>query len=147
VEEILVRIGRLAESLASAYGARVRLTRIDEPYDEMRTNPVLADLFKRNLADLGVETVDTPRERMGSLDMGNVSCAVPALHAYVGIVPETGALHTREFAQATVSRKGERGLLLAVQALAMTAIDLMTDPEHLAAARRLFEAERIRGKA
>jgi amidohydrolase len=147
VEEILVRIGRLAESLAAAYGARVRLTRIDEPYDEMRTNPVLADLFKRNLADLGVETVDTPRERMGSLDMGNVSCAVPALHAYVGIVPETGALHTREFAEATVSREGERGLLLAVQALAMTAIDLMTDPEQVDAARRLFEAARPRGRA
>ena len=136
VETILERILRLASGLAAACGARVAVTRIDEAYDEMLTSRVLAELFKENLRSLGIETNDSPRERMGSLDMGNVSHAVPSLHAYVGIAPETGALHTREFAEATVSASGRRGLLLAVQALAMTAIDLLTQPEWIAAARR-----------
>jgi len=145
VEAILDRITRVADGLAAACGARVKITRIDEMYDEMLTNRVLANLFKNNLHSLGVETIDTPRERMGSLDMGNVSHAVPSLHAYVGIVPETGALHTKEFAEATISEEGRRGLLLAVQALSMTAIDLLTRPEAVSAARSEFLAATARG--
>jgi len=138
VEAILDRLVRLAQGLASASGAKVSFRRLDEAYDEMLTNSVLAGLFKENLEALGETTNDAPRERMGSLDMGNVSHAVPALHAYIGIVPPTGALHTREFAEATVSEKGRQGLLLAVQALSMTAIDLLSRPETVAAARAEF---------
>ena len=138
VEAILDRIVRMAQGLSAAGGARVTVIRIDEGYDEMLTNRVLAEIFKRNLSALGAETNDAPRERMGSLDMGNVSQVVPSLHAYVAIAPGTGALHTREFAEATVSEGGRRGLLLAIQALAMTAIDLLTSPGALPAARREF---------
>jgi metal-dependent amidase/aminoacylase/carboxypeptidase family protein len=138
VEAILDRIVRMAHGLAAASGARVTLRRLDETYDEMLTNSVLATLFKENLRALGEETNDSPRDRMGSLDMGNVSHAVPALHAYVAIVPPTGALHTREFAEATVSERGKKGLLLAVQALSMTAIDLLTGPGFIPAARQEF---------
>lgn len=136
VEAILDRIVRLAHGLAAASGARVGIRRMDETYDEMLTNSVLARLFKENLKELGEETNDAPRDRMGSLDMGNVSHTVPALHAYVAIAPSTGALHTREFAQATLSEPGRKGLLLAVQALSMTAIDLLARPEAVAAARQ-----------
>ena len=138
VEAILDRIVRLAHGLAAASGAKVSIRRMDETYDEMLTNSVIAGLFKQNLKALGEETNDAPRERMGSLDMGNVSHAVPALHAYIGIVPPSGALHTREFADATVSETGRRGLLLAVQALSMTAVDLLSRPDAVAAARSEF---------
>jgi len=138
VEAILDRIVRMAHGLAAASGARVTLRRLDETYDEMLTNCVMATLFKENLRILGEETNDSPRDRMGSLDMGNVSHAVPALHAYVAIVPPTGALHTREFAAATISEQGKKGLLVAVQALSMTAIDLLVDPGVLPAAKQEF---------
>ena len=147
VEAILERIVRMAQGLSAAGGARATVVRIDEGYDEMLTNRVLADLFRENLRSLGAETNDTPRERMGSLDMGNVSQVVPALHAYVAIAPESGALHTREFAEATVSEGGRRGLLLAMQALSMTSIDLLTHPAAVPAARREFLAATGRGAA
>ena len=147
VEAILERIMRMAQGLSAAGGARVTVIRIDEGYDEMLTNRVLADLFRRNLMSLGVETNDAPRERMGSLDMGNVSHTVPSLHAFVAIVPESGALHTREFAEATVSEEGRRGLLLAMQALSMTVIDLLTVPDAVPAACREFLAATGRGAA
>jgi len=147
VEAILERIVRMAQGLSAAGGARVAVARIDEGYDEMLTNRFLADLFRENLRSLGAETNDAPRERMGSLDMGNVSQAVPSLHAYVAIAPEQAALHTREFAEATVSEGGRRGLLLAMQALSMTVIDLLTDPRAIPAARREFLAATGRGAA
>jgi len=145
VEAILDRIIRLAHGLAAASGARVSIRRLDETYDEMLTNSVLAGLFKQNLKALGEETNDAPRDRMGSLDMGNVSHSVPALHAYVAIAPSTGALHTREFAQATISEPGRKGLLLAVQALAMTAIDLLARPETVSAARQELQDSTRKG--
>ena len=147
VEAILERITRMAQGLSAAGGSRVTLVRIDEGYDEMLTNRVLADLFRQNLRSLGAETNDGPRERMGSLDMGNVSQAVPSLHAYVAIAPEQVALHTREFAEATVSEGGRKGLLLAMQALSMTVIDLLADPGAVPAARREFLAATGRGAA
>lgn len=147
VEAILDRIARMAHGLAGASGARVSFRRLEETYDEMLTNSILAGLFKENLRALGEETNDSPRDRMGSLDMGNVSHVVPALHAYVAIVPPSGALHTREFAEATVSEQGKRGLLMAVQALSMTAIDLLARPGLLAAARSEFLAATGRGAA
>src|SRR5262249_5689155 len=140
VEAILDRILRLAHGLASASGAKVSITRVDETYDAMLTNRVLAGLFKENLQALGEETNDPPRERMGSLDMGNVSYSVPALHAYVAVAPPSHALHTREFAAATLSEMGRKGMLLGVQALAMTAIDLLARPEAVTAARAEFAA-------
>jgi amidohydrolase len=141
VEAILDRVIRLAHGLAAGSGAKVSIRRLDESYDEMLTNSVLAGLFKENLKVLGVETNDAPRDRMGSLDMGNVSHCVPALHAYVAIAPSSGALHTREFAEATISEAGRHGLLIAVQALAMTAIDLLSKPEWTQQARaELHEA-------
>jgi amidohydrolase len=140
VETIRERITRMAQGLASAGGARVTVSRLDETYDEMLTNRVLAALFKENLRTLGIETNDSPRDRMGSLDMGNVSHVVPSLHAYVAIAPPTGALHTREFAEATVSESGRRGLMMAVKALAMTAIDLLCRPDAAPDARRELSA-------
>jgi amidohydrolase len=145
VDAIRERIVRLAQGLAAAGGARVTVTRIDETYDEMLTNGILANLFKDNLKLLGINTNDAPRDRMGSLDMGNVSHVVPSLHAYVAIAPAGGALHTREFAEATVSDSGRRGLMAAVQALAMTAIDLLTHSETVTEARREFLAASSRG--
>ena len=145
VEAILDRIVRLAQGLAAASGAKVAIARVDETYDAMLTNGVLARLFKDNLKALGAETNDTPRERMGSLDMGNVSYAVPALHAYVAVAPASHALHTREFAAATLSEMGRKGMLLGVQALAMTAIDLLARPDTVSDVRAEFAAACGRG--
>ena len=64
----------------------------------MITNRVLADLFKRELRRLGRKTVDAPRKRMGSLDMGNVSQTVPSIHPYIAIAPRSVPLHSRGFA-------------------------------------------------
>jgi metal-dependent amidase/aminoacylase/carboxypeptidase family protein len=81
-------------------------------------------------------------ERMGSTDMGNVSQAVPALHPYISIGPETVPGHTNEFREAAVSPAGHAGLIYAAKGLAMTAIDLLGDASLMKQAKAEF-AERI----
>jgi amidohydrolase len=120
---------RRATALAEAYGCEVRIRELDLPYEEMVTNVALAEAYGENLQALGVSVMDGPRENMGSLDMGCVSYEVPSLHPFFGIVPPTVASHTREFAKATQSAAGRTGLLRSVQALAMTGIDFLTDPD------------------
>lgn len=123
---------------ARSVGARARIRFIDLPYAQMRTNRVMADLFKAELRDLGRSTVDTPRKSMGSLDMGNVSQVVPSIHPYVAVAPPGTPLHSRPFARCAGGAAGRAGLDVATQALARTALRLLDEPDHLRAARREF---------
>jgi amidohydrolase len=132
---VLARVEDCARAGALAAGAEVKLTRGDEYYANMVPCTVLADLFDANLAALDREVqLPEPNERMGSTDMGNVSHVVPALHPYVAIAPDEVAGHSPQFRAASVSPEGHAGLLDAAKALAMTAIDLFSDPEQVDAA-------------
>ncbi len=125
---------RMATALAEAHRCQLEIRATDRAYDEMLTNTVLAGLYRDNLARLGIPVNDAPRESMGSLDMGNVSKAVPSLHPFFAIAPPTVASHTREFAAATLSAQGRAGLLRSVQALALTGVDLLASPARVEAA-------------
>jgi len=129
---------------ARATGARSTIRSLDHPYAEMVTNRVMADIFKRELASMGRRTVDTPRTRMGSLDMGNVSQTVPSIHPYVAVAPQSAPLHSRGFARFAGGPRGRAGLLVATRALALSALAALTDDEVLSRSRREFAAFRHR---
>ena len=138
---MLARVEDCARAGALAAGAEVRLTRPDKYYANMVPSTVLADLFDANLTALGREVrLPLPNERMGSTDMGNVSHVVPALHPYVTIAPEEVAGHSPEFRAASASPEGHAGLLDAAKALAMTAVDLFSNPERVDAAWEEYRA-------
>ena len=118
-------VGEIAQNT----GCQFRLEANHLPYSEMRTNRMMADSFKENLRILGETTEDGPRNRMGSLDMGNVSQLVPAIHPFIAICRPSLASHSREFAQATQMPEGEKGLLLAARALALTAADVLVSAD------------------
>jgi hypothetical protein len=77
---------------------------------------------------------------MGSLDMGNVSQIVPAIHPYVAIAPPSTPLHSRAFARRAGGRRGRLGLRIATRALAATALRILDEPALVEEARREFEA-------
>jgi amidohydrolase len=132
---VLDKVKDCARAGALATGAEVKLTRAENYYANMAPSTVLADLFDANLTALGREVqLPEPCGRMGSTDMGNVSHVVPALHPYVTIAPEEVAGHSPEFRAAAASPEGHAGLLDAAKALAMTAIDLFSNPELVDAA-------------
>ena len=101
----------------------------------------MGEAFTRNLETLGEPLNPPPPDAgLGSTDMGDVSHAVPAIHAYIQICPEEVAGHSREFAQAAISRRGQEAMLAAAKALAMTAVDLFTDPELVKRMKEEFES-------
>jgi metal-dependent amidase/aminoacylase/carboxypeptidase family protein len=109
----------------------------------MLPNPVLGSLMEANMVALGLEVqVPEADERMGSTDMGNVSQVVPAAHPYIAIGPEALGGHTAEFEQAAGSPEGHEGMIKGAKLLAMTAVDLLADPDKLSEARHAFQAQK-----
>jgi metal-dependent amidase/aminoacylase/carboxypeptidase family protein len=79
---------------------------------------------------------------MGSTDMGNVSKIVPGIHPTIAIAPSDVPGHSVRFAECAASEAGARGMVDAAKALAMTAIDVLTDPALVEAAREEFQRSR-----
>jgi hypothetical protein len=77
---------------------------------------------------------------MGSTDMGNVSQYLPGIHPSVSIAPPDVPIHTEDFRDLARSDSGHKGLLDGAKALAMTGIDVLTDPELRSRMKAEFEA-------
>jgi metal-dependent amidase/aminoacylase/carboxypeptidase family protein len=107
-----------------------------EPYRPSRT---LLERFRRHLRAVGVEEdPPPPRPALASSDVGNVSQALPTIHPWIGILPPGQAdlaLHTPEFRNAAVTDFALARMRAAACALALTALDVLSDPECLRAAR------------
>ncbi|MDR7543256.1 MAG: M20 family metallopeptidase [Armatimonadota bacterium] len=137
--DLLHRVIHCAEGAAMATGATLEHT-VRKGYDAMRPNHAMGERFARYLERLGYAQDPPPdRPRMGSTDMGDVSQAVPSIHPYVAIGPKDLAGHSVEFREAALSERGMQAMLAAAKAMALTAYDLLTEPDFLGAVRREFE--------
>ncbi|MCL4487194.1 MAG: M20 family metallopeptidase [Chloroflexi bacterium] len=137
-DEILQRVIRCAEGGAAATGARLQYT-VAAGYADMVPNGVMARLFAENWRAIGVEVHEPrPNERIGSTDMGNVSHALPAIHPYIAIAPDGTPGHSMQFREAAISPEGHAGLLDAAKGMAMTTVDLLSDPELMQQVRQEF---------
>jgi amidohydrolase len=141
--EVLDKVRACAQGAALATGARLDFKLSGPRYDARMPNPTLVALFRENMLALGQEVeLATGNERMGSSDIGNVSQVVPTIHPYIAIAPEDIGGHTAEFREAAASPAGHEGLITAAKALAMTAVDLLAEPDNMAEARRTFQEQK-----
>jgi amidohydrolase len=134
----LERVIACAQGAALATGATLEhATR--KGYDAIKPNRPFAAAFSKHLETLGWPPDRAPeRPRMGSTDMGDVSQVIPSIHPYVSIGPKTLAGHTVEFREAALSQRGLAAMIAAAKAMALTAYDLLAQPDLLAAVRRDF---------
>jgi len=129
-----------AQAGAQAIGCQLKYDS-SPGYSDIIPNHLIGNLFADNLSTLGRTVVPPdPFERMGSTDMGDVSHLVPSIHAYLAIAPENIAGHTDEFRECSISPEGKAGMLDAAKALAMTTIDLLSNPSLLVQARHELDA-------
>jgi amidohydrolase len=137
-QEVLRRVIQCAEAGAAATGASVKFW-TNPSYAEIIPNMTLAQAFTANWESIGVR-VEAPRpnERGGSSDMGNVSHVVPAIHPYIKITPDGVGGHTPEFREAAVSPDGNDGMISAAKGLALTTIDLLSNPDLMTRVKNEF---------
>jgi amidohydrolase len=137
------RVQACFDAGALATGCKLELKWGDCDYLDLKTNWPMAKAFEKNAGALGREFVAAttlPPGYAGSTDMGNVSHRVPSIHPMLSVAPPGVIIHNPEFARWAASEKGDEAVIEGAKALAMTALDLMAEPELLKSARSDFEA-------
>ena len=133
VNELVKKVIRCAEGAALQTGATLKTSNYEFSYDDMITNESLSEVFTEQLEFLGVDSnaINEEKDGTGSMDMGNVSQMVPAIHPYVKICNEPYALHTHEFREAAMSDQGRDAMILGAKSMALTGYEILTNPELL----------------
>lgn len=132
------RVINCAKGAAVATGCSVEVREEGETNAPMKLNGAFAYAYRGALKTLGLpEDTQAPERNVGSSDIGNVSQVVPALHPHVPIRQGIN-IHTREFADATVTADGHRALMEGVKTLGLTALELLLNPRTLDAVKKDF---------
>jgi amidohydrolase len=137
--ELHKRVLACAEGAAKATGCAVTMVDKEAPYEPLKRNDTLLELFRANMTSVGAEESPAP-DRLGSSDIGNVSQVIPAIQPMVQIAPAGTPIHSRAFEAAAVSPLARKGMCQAAKTMAMTTLDLLADPSLLTKARAEFEA-------
>lgn len=140
--EVFKKVKSCAEGAASMTGAEVSFNSYGE-LKELIPNQALAEVFGKNLEELGVE-IDKRGLFEGILcatDAGDVSHVVPTIQPYI-CLDKNLIWHTPEVAKASVSKEGRKVLVNSAKALAMTAIDLYANKDLLEKVKEEFRSKK-----
>lgn len=127
LKELVSKVKDVAKGAALMTGATLDISNYEISYDDMNTNQTLSDAFTANLKALGISDIHPPRSSYGSIDMGNVSNKVPAIHPYISISDTPLVAHTEHFREATMTAKAHQALIKGAASLALTGYDVLTD--------------------
>jgi len=111
------------------------MRRYEAGYEPLLVNQTIGKVCERYLQDEGLAVLSAPPESPGAYDIGNVSRCIPVIHPIISRGFEGVLTHTEEFAERAGSEEGIQCATLAARVLALTAQELLTQPELLAAAQ------------
>lgn len=131
VTEVIEKVKKIAEGAALMTGATLEMERYELPYDDLKTNEKLSEMFNENLRALGITDINPGKATGGSSDIGNVSHVAPTIHPYIGITDCPMVGHSVEMAKATTTNKAHDRLLIAALAMAYTGYDVIVRNESL----------------
>lgn len=131
VNEVVEKVKKIAEGAALMTGATLEMERYELPYDDLKTNEILSEMFNNNLRELGITEIKEAKTTGGSSDIGNVSHVAPTIHPYIGITDCPIVGHSVEMAKATTTDKAHDRLLIAALAMAYTGHDIIVKNESL----------------
>lgn len=135
VDCVLDRFRGVVEGVAQATRTRATIVPIDNLYDNLVGNPVLAEVYSSHATRLGMQLQEGPGRVIGSLDMGTLSHCVPALHPFFSITDHPVPTHTPGFTAAAQSPLALQAAVRAALALGWTGWSFLTNPDLLERAR------------
>lgn len=137
LEHVITKVKHIADGSALMTGCTTQYTHIQHVLDNLSPNAILDKLFIAKLQELGQEIDLTPHS-MGSTDAGNVSHVIPTIHPILRICDCEIPPHTVEFANACISNHADSSIIIGAKALALTALDILTDESLLASIKASF---------
>jgi amidohydrolase len=130
LDDLRARARACLEGAATATGTTVQIRTEGHAYEPIDAHAGLADLFTAACDAIGRPFTADPAgpQVTGSTDFGNVSQLLPGLHADLAVHSWPAVNHQREFAAICVSEAGDRTMIDAAKALALTALAVGADP-------------------
>lgn len=133
--ELRRRVLACFEGAAVATGTELRPTWSDV-CELVNTNRPLAEAFAENARSLGrTMHARRPSDTHGSTDMGNVTTVIPGIHPFLSITEGPVPGHSIAFTEAARTPRALETMRLAAKAMAMTALEVLTDPALLKRAK------------
>ncbi|MHB1089184.1 MAG: M20 family metallopeptidase [Acidimicrobiales bacterium] len=125
------RMNACFEAGAVASGAAMHVEELGHPFSHMESDREILSHYRRAAESLGrrfdLDDAGAVKPTI-STDMANVSLAVPSIHPLLAI-PTNGAVnHQPEFTAACVTPAADQAVIDGALALALTAIDVASDP-------------------
>lgn len=138
LNEVTRKVKAVAEGASLATGAKLNVIAFQNEVDNLLLNKTYDQVFKEVIEDLGETVVAGDRDGIGSTDAGNISQVVPTIHPYIKIGADDLVAHTVPFREAAASAKGDEALITGAKGLALTAFQLITEPELLKSIKQEF---------
>lgn len=135
LDEVYERVENIVKGAALATGCRYEFGLFQNAVDDVIVTPSFDEVFFQHLTQIGVPETEidlTEGKSKGSSDVGNVSQVIPTIQPNVSISDTYVAGHSEEFKAAAKSEKGLASIAIAAETLALTALDLIQQPELLA---------------
>jgi amidohydrolase len=138
LNQIKDKIMNCAKAGALATGTEVSIEFLGQ-----NDNKVLVPLLDKLLLDqaiaAGAVQLLKPEEELGSTDFGNISHVVPASTLKVAFVPVGTPGHSYEYTKAAESDSGKKAIEVASKAMALAAIQLLSDPALLQQIKKQYK--------
>ena len=134
---LVERVKNCAKGAALATGTTLEMMNYETSFADLVTNEKLSEAYEKNLKSLGVTDIRS-KDGSGSTDMGDVSHCCPSIHPYFPLTTAHLTGHSVEFANASVAPEAYKGMKEAAVAMALTALDVFSDPELLKAIKDEF---------
>ncbi len=143
LDEVVAKVQEVAEGAAKMTGARLEILPAHPMYENVRPNAAMAKATRANAEAVGLR-LDPPPPGIpgsgGSTDFGNVSQVLPSFALRFAVSEEPVPGHSLAMAEVAKTDLAHDNALAAAKVLALTACELLADPELLAAAREEFQA-------
>lgn len=138
LKELVEKVKNCARGAALATGTTLEMENYETSFANLVTNKKLSETYEKNLKLQGVTKV-VDKEGFGSTDMGDVSHCCPTIHPHFPLTTNHLTGHSVEFACATIQPEAYKGMKEAAIAMALTAMDIFTNPTLLEEIKEEFK--------
>lgn len=138
VKELMVRLEKIFQGAALMTETEVE-AKVGKILDNKIPNLQLNDILMKHARALQAPNCQPPRQRTGSTDFANVMHRVPGSCIRVAFVPDGTSSHSPEFIAAGKSEAAHKAVAFGAKILADTVLELVENPEELAAIRQEFQ--------
>jgi len=125
------KVENIVQGAALQTGCTYEFGLFQNSVDNVVPTPLFDEVYRSHLESFGQKF--TQHQGIGSSDVGNVSQVVPTLHPHIQISGTPIAAHSQAFKEASISQTGLDSIALGAKLLALSALDLLLDPQLLQA--------------